>query len=469
MDRGAKFYVMSAGLILGTAVCSVMLGMAFKQDEMLHEQARKRASALADMAMLARDWNTAYGGVFVERTPSVAVSPFTEGRDFTAPDGKAYTLKSHMPMIREISERARISNGFAFRITGLEPLNPVNTPDDWEKAALSGLKPGEREATGVVEAPGGMQFRSVRPLYSDASCRSCHGGSGGSGTLMGGISVTLPYQDLHAAIRRNFIAMLSLSAALLVLFGLTIYFLIWKMLDRLSRQKAELAALNETKDRLLGMAAHDLRTPLAGVVGLAGLLREESKDPLALGFVEGILESSARMLGLINELLDVTKINTGKLDLKPRPTDIKGLLVESVRFNAMLARQKDIAVVAELPDGLGTASVDPDRFKQVLDNLISNAVKYSDPRTTVTVGARLDADGRSIWVQDQGVGIKEEELGRVFDEFFKASSRPTAGESSHGLGLAIVKKIVESHGGTVSVNSAPGKGSRFVVRLPKGL
>ena len=467
MEKESKYYILSAGVIFVTAICSVMLGMAFKQGQMLREQAHRNVTAIADLAVLARDWNAHYGGVFVEKRPGVASSPYLEAWDFKDGEGTTYTKKSYMLMLREISESAKLAKGFSFHITSLVPMNPANGPDDWERSVLSSMDSRSPEKEEVTAGGGTPIFRLMRPLRFNDSCLECHGDRGlKTGDVMGGLSVSMPYGAIQAAMDRNYIAMVSLSVVLLALFVATLYFFVWRLLDRLSRQKADLFALNETKDRFLGMAAHDLRTPLTGIVGLADLLREDAKDPVQRQFLDGIIESSATMLGLINELLDVTKINSGRLDLRLQETDAAELLGKAVRFNAFVAGKKGVAVLDSVPKDIGTARLDPERFRQVMDNLIGNAVKYSEPGTTVTVGAKKGSGRLEIWVADQGLGIQPAELGRIFEPFFKASARPTAGESSHGLGLAIVKRMVELHHGTISVESAVGKGSRFTVSLP---
>lgn len=467
MEKESKYYILSAGLIIVTAICSVMLGMAFKQGQMLQDQAHRNAAAIADLTILARNWNAHYGGVFVEKRPGVVSNPYLAGDDITDVEGKSYTKKSYMPMLREISESAKLAKGFSFRITSLNPMNPANAPDDWERRALSSMDSRSRDREEVTGNDGDQIYRLMRPLRANESCRECHVDLKlKPGDVMGGLSVSMPYGAIHAAVDRNYAAMIVLSAVLLALFIATLYFFVWRLLDRLSKQKADLAALNETKDRFLGMAAHDLRTPLTGISGLAELLREDAKDPVQRRFLDGILESSATMLGLINELLDVTKINSGRLDLRLQEVDVAELLGKAVQFNTFVARKKVISIRDAVPKDIGTARLDPERFRQVIDNLIGNAVKYSKPGTTVTVGAGKDSGRLSIWVEDQGLGIPPQELARIFEPFFKPSTRPTGGEASHGLGLAIVKRMVELHKGTIAVESTVGKGSRFTLSLP---
>ncbi|OGS01393.1 MAG: hypothetical protein A2V88_11855 [Elusimicrobia bacterium RBG_16_66_12] len=346
-------------------------------------------------------------------------------------------------------------------------MNPANAPDAWERSALEGFERGEKERVGVVPAGAGSDYRLMKPVYVEESCLACHAPQGYRvGDIRGGIGVNLPYAAVADALRKNLLGMIALAVLLLILFVLTLYFLIWRLMKDLSRLNQDLAALNETKDRFLGMAAHDLRTPLAGVVGLADILREEPLGPEQRRCVDGILESSERMLSLITDLLDAAKINRGRLDLELQDVDVADLLSKAAEFNAPAARKKGIALEKKIAADAGRMKLDPKRILQVLDNLVGNAVKYSKAGTTVTIGAQRRAGRLSLWVEDQGVGIAGKDLSKLFLEFSKTDSRPTAGESSHGLGLAIVKRLVELHGGSVQVSSEPGKGSRFTIELP---
>lgn len=452
MNNHARNQVLFAGLIFLTVICALMLGMAAKQDRMLRRQVYNHAIALHDVVLTARRWNAAHGGVYVERR---------------GPGGKAFERKGPEAMTREISELARGDEHFSLHIASLKPMNPANAPDAWERAALEGFERGEKERVGVAPAGGGSDYRLMKPLYVEKSCLACHAPQGYRvGDVRGGIGVNLPYAAVADALRKNLIGMIALAALLLILFALTLYFLIWRLMKDLSRLNRDLAALNETKDRFLGIAAHDLRTPLAGVVGLAELLREEPLGPEQRRCVDGILESSERMLGLITDLLDAAKINQGRLDLELQDADVADLLLKAAASHAPAARKKGIALETRIAADAGRMKLDTKRILQVLDNLVSNAIKYSKVGTIVTIGAQRGAGRLSLWVEDQGVGIAGKDLPKLFLEFSKTDSRPTAGESSHGLGLAIVKRLVELHGGSVQVSSEPGKGSRFTVELP---
>ncbi len=236
-----------------------------------------------------------------------------------------------------------------------------------------------------------------------------------------------------------------------------------------SRLYERLLELNEEKNRLLGVAAHDLRNPIGVALGylrlvLAGTVGEVAPDQRRL--LEKVENSCQRMLALVNDLLDVSAIEAGRLNLDLEPVDLGPYLAEVVETGALLASQKGIEMCADLSSDLPTVRLDRRRFEQVLQNLLSNAVKFSHSGTTVTVSARAERDKVRICVRDQGQGIQPEEIGRLFRDFIRGSSRPTAGETSTGLGLAISRRIVEAHGGEISASSQPGRGATFKVILP---
>jgi signal transduction histidine kinase len=240
------------------------------------------------------------------------------------------------------------------------------------------------------------------------------------------------------------------------------------MQRELARKNAELERLNEQKNRLLGMAAHDLRNPLHAILSYSDFLIEDAAGVLGeeqLEFLSIIQSSTEFMAGLVNDLLDVAKIESGKLQLDVEPTDLLALVEGNVALNRPLARNKGIALrlsAEELP----TMTVDPSKIEQVLNNLISNAIKYSPSGTTIEVRLRRD-DGQAVLsVEDQGQGIPEDELDALFRPFETTSVRGTAGEKSTGLGLVITKRIIEGHGGEIEVESEVGKGSTFTVKLP---
>jgi signal transduction histidine kinase len=237
----------------------------------------------------------------------------------------------------------------------------------------------------------------------------------------------------------------------------------------LAKKNFELDRLNRLKTQFLGMAAHDLRNPAGNIFSCSDFLLEEAATLLneeQLEFLSIIRSTSESMLHLINDFLDVSAIESGHLHLERHAADPSQLLEKNVAFNAALAQKKGIQVSLHSGGALPMLSIDEGKIGQVLNNLISNAVKFSQPGTTVAVSAAVEDGGVRIEVRDQGPGIPEGERDKLFEPFGKTSVRSTAGESSTGLGLAIVRKIVEGHGGRIWVESQVGAGSAFLFTLP---
>ena len=234
------------------------------------------------------------------------------------------------------------------------------------------------------------------------------------------------------------------------------------------RKNIELSKLNEEKNHFLGMAAHDLRSPLGVILSYAEFLEAEAQlNEEHREFLATIKKTSHFMLALVEDLLDVSAIESGQLDLRIAPTDLVELVARNATLHRALAAPKHIEIAFTPPETrLPPVHLDPEKFEQVLYNLVSNAVKYSPPGSRVEISVGHGADGASVSVRDQGPGIPAAELPKLFKPFGRTSVRSTSGEKSTGLGLVIVRRIVEGHGGSVGVESEVGRGSVFRVVLP---
>lgn len=239
----------------------------------------------------------------------------------------------------------------------------------------------------------------------------------------------------------------------------------------LAQKNAELQTLNETKNRFLGMAAHDLRSPLGVIMAYAQFLEAEATPVLneeQREFVAAIHRTSEFMLNLVTDLLDVSTIESGRLELQRVSIDVAALVERNVTLNRTLAARKRIAVDF-VPSAVGPvqAELDAGKIQQVLNNLLTNAVNYSHADTRVIVTLEASPESVTVSVRDQGQGIPAEELPKLFRPFGRTRVRGTAGEQSTGLGLAIARRIVEGHGGEIAVESQVGRGSEFRVVLPR--
>jgi len=241
----------------------------------------------------------------------------------------------------------------------------------------------------------------------------------------------------------------------------------------MAKRNVDLERLNEQKNQFLGMAAHDLRNPLSIITAYSEFLIDEAADVLDQEhreFLSIIRNSSQFMLQLVEDLLDIAKIESGKLQLELQPVDLVALIERNVALNRVLAARKQIELDFVYDGNIPHVMLDASKAEQVLNNLINNAIKFSHPHTTVRVRACRQGEGTEdcvvIAVEDEGQGIPPEERERLFQPFVRTSVRGTAGEKSTGLGLAIVKKIVVGHGGEIWVESHVGQGTTFYVSLP---
>ncbi len=236
------------------------------------------------------------------------------------------------------------------------------------------------------------------------------------------------------------------------------------------RQAKEAAErLSEARNEFLSRMSHELRTPLNAILGFGQLLESGSRDEqdtMALGF---ILKAGRHLLALVDEVLDLTRIEGGKLRLAFGPVDFASLARECLQLTARLAQARGVVCEAEeTRDAPATLWTDEQRLRQALLNLLTNAIKYNRPGGRVTLGCRREADGqRRISVRDTGVGIAARDLPRLFTPFERLH-HAHGGTEGTGLGLAITRQVVEALGGTVGVESEPGRGSRFWIELPPG-
>lgn len=244
--------------------------------------------------------------------------------------------------------------------------------------------------------------------------------------------------------------------------------------EELARKNAELLRVNEEKNGFLGMAAHDLRNPLGVIMGYSDFLltmHRETMKKEEIEIIENIRSSSKFMRSLINDLLDISTIESGRLKLDTRSTDIVRVVEANVGLNVVLAAQKQMKLELEIVGLVPRVDVDVRKMEQVLNNLISNAIHYAPQGTSIRVRvSRVDpvagpAEVR-ISVDDEGPGITPEDVAKLFRPFGRARTVSTGGERSTGLGLAIARRIMEGHGGRIWVESEPGRGSTFFAAFP---
>ena len=246
-----------------------------------------------------------------------------------------------------------------------------------------------------------------------------------------------------------------------------------RLFDEIQDKSRQLAMASENKSQFVSSMSHELRTPLNAIIGLTEMMvtnaarfgTEKAAEPL-----QRVHRAGTHLLGLINQVLDLSKIEAGKLELNPQTVELAPLIDEVVGTARQLAQQNKNRLVIEAPDDLGSLTVDPMRLRQILFNLLSNACKFTK-EGEVKLKARRFVDGRD-WIEmavsDSGIGMTRDQQAKLFEEFTQAEATTAQRFGGTGLGLAITRKLARMMGGDVTVMSEPGKGSVFTVRLPGG-
>ena len=239
---------------------------------------------------------------------------------------------------------------------------------------------------------------------------------------------------------------------------------------KLSRANEQLKQLNEEKNKYIGIAAHDLRNPLGNIHSLSGMVLDkrsgEGLTEIQQEMTALIHKISHNSLALLDNLLDVSQIEAGTLRVRKKDEDYIHFVEEIVRLNRLMAEKKGQKIVLQSEITNLSLSFDPTYLRQVLNNLLTNAMKFSYQHTEIVVKISRNDHYVKTEVIDRGMGIREQDKEKIFRPFEKAQNVPTGGERSSGLGLAIVRKIIDAHQGEITFSSTYGQGSNFYFTLP---
>jgi len=445
-------------------------------------QARVAARVAFEKDLTFRRWNTSRGGVYVRVNENNQPNPYLEvpGRDLVTKDGQLLTMINPAYMSRQMYELQKSTAEVQGHITSLNPIRPDNLADPWEHEALLSFQNGIDEVFSHELIDGKPYLRIMRPVRIEKYCLLCHARQGyKENEIRGGISVSVPLathlNEFHALAAKT-----SAGYGLIWAIGLTGIVSVGRRLrhsmkqERQAREAAEAASV--AKSEFLANMSHEIRTPLNGVLGMLQLLKEESTPEEQTSFVDMAYDSGLRLLGLLNDILDFSRIEAGELELQNQPFCTRDLLNSATNVFAAACAEHKLKLIVRADDSLPSMLIgDEARLRQVLFNLLGNSVKFT-PSGSVTLEAWAQPHGGDfekirfyLVISDTGIGIDDEKIGHVFERFTQVDGSFTRRYQGAGLGLAIVKRLMDLMGGSITVVSEPGQGTTFYLQAPLSL
>lgn len=429
----------------------------------LLELCHTRLAATAHQLMDARDWNAGHGGVYVPLSAYGEPNPWLPEKDRTlqTADGRTLVLMNPAYMSRQMAERLT-EPGFRLAIVGQAPLRPGNRADDWERRILAtATRGGQVFFSGEDCLPQG-RLRLLRTLAAQESCLRCHQGHR-EGDMLGGISISMDaaayVRDLERKQRE-----LGLLYGLLALTGVLA---VGGITSNLTLRRLRAEEKSRLKSAFMGRLSHDMRTPLAAMLGMGDLLgrrdcgKEQRQTALAY-----LRRACGALLEMVDDITDHASLEQGEVRLRCRTFDLPACLRACADLYRPAAEGKGLELALHLAPQLPRqVRGDSFRLRQALGNLVSNAVKFTEQgRIEVEAGGERLASGAFLLrldVRDSGPGLEPGEEKTVFESFRRGSA--AGGKPGTGLGLNIVRTIARRMGGDVRVRSCPGQGCTFTL------
>lgn len=497
------------------AVVSFSYGITFYrtssfQEDLVVAQAARQARMLYDQVRLTRQWVADHEGLFLVKKEGVEASPFLEDAELLTADGTWLVRRNPAMVTRELSCYADQEGFGQFGVTSLTPINPANSPDDFERKSLELFNEGLEEMIGMEKVDGQQRLRYIAPLVIEPSCLECHEEQGYAvGDIRGGLSVTIPMTWAYRNISNNnsmllFIAVATICVVSVLLFWLVDFLVvsrlrllaaamdrypndlhheelqrccggtdeISKLTDRFSelckRLEASQLELNHTQEqvfqneklaalgRLVAGVGHEINNPLAGMLNCVKSMREAPDDQ----------EQNSRYLPLLAKGLDRIKhtvrqlLNFGRREaMHPQYANVDNLIRECFELMSYGLKNIDLVLDLQLDQPF---CVDVEAMKQVVMNIGLNAIQAMESGGTLTVSSSLADEVILLRFQDSGVGIDQENMQKIFDPFFTTKE---VGEGT-GLGLSVTFSLVQRMGGRIAVESEKDQGTIFSITLP---
>lgn len=450
-----------------------------------------------------RKWATARGGVYVSPTEATPPNPYLKvsDRDVVTTTGKTLTLMNPAYILRDLQTNFGDNLGSKSHITSLQPLNPNNVADDWETKALHSFEQGNKELLEKKQINNQPYLRLMLPLTVEQGCLTCHAVQGYKlGDIRGGISTSIALASYLSQEQKQNIELI-LSHGLIWIIGLIgqglsygreyrlnakrklaeiklqdyqlhLEELVQARTTELLKAKNAAEAANIAKSTFIATMSHELRTPLNAVLGFSELMsQDEAATKAQKNSLNIINRSGAHLLSMINDVLDISKIEAGHFELDSGDFDLFNLLHDIANMISVRTEAKGLDFDLQIaPNSVQAIHADSGKLRQVLINLLGNAIKFTQHGGVILrvktqplpTPAMIQL---SIEVIDSGAGIPEAEQAQLFKPFVQLVQENSDMKGT-GLGLAISKSLIELMSGHISVNSELGVGSTFKIELP---
>ena len=521
-------FLLSIILIVVPVLGIIFAWTGIQNEKQAREQVMTQARVLARQVILTRQWITDCGGVMVpcESKGAMNTNLFYDDRMETSRG--CYQRFTPAMVTKKLSQYSDGQDLYRFHLASLTPLNPENSPDDFERVALNKFsKEGLTEMTMFDQQGKKKLLHYMVPLSLDQGCLECHQGQEISQNgIRGGLSIFLPIDNMKSSIEKNQLKLALSGAGFIFLTIFTLFILIRRVVIKplkdlekmtseigrgnldarvdirtgdefeklgaefndmalellkgrdfleekiaqatreLSEVNRELKTLDKLKSDFLANMSHELRSPLTVIRGGIDYLNRTVKKEDNRNYLAIIDKNLARLIHLVSDLFDFTKIEAKKIDWSFERENVTVLIEEVIEIISPLSTDKKISINYENPGDI-IVEFDLERIEQVLVNLIENAIKFSDPETKIRIKVKEDPESVTVSIKDKGIGIPEENLGTIFDKFSTVPSGRDGKIEGTGLGLAICKAIVEAHGGRIWAESIKGVSSTFYFTLPK--
>ncbi|WP_096427829.1 ATP-binding protein [Labilibaculum antarcticum] len=433
-----------------------------------------KSRSFFDQILVTRAWSSEHNGIYVPITEKTKPNPYLKDpfKNITSTDGIKLTKINPSYMTRQIAELNKNNYNLQFHITSLNPIRPENKATENEAKALNEFELGAKEKLEFHENDTVHEYMYMAPLVTQKSCLKCHSHQGyQEGDIRGGISISFPAEPYTNGVNKQILSLSIVHFIILILgyAGIILYHINTKKHFSIIKIKnEELNKIISTKDKFFSIIAHDLRSPISTILGYLDLLQTDynsfSKEE-QIDFISNINESAKSSFKLLNNLLLWARSQQNRIMLDVQKHNLKSTITEAIDAYLSSSKLKKISIELLVPEEIFIYS-DSFTLQCVISNLFNNAIKFTPKNGVIFIKAKQENGFAEIQIIDNGVGIPEERINKLFKIEESVSTKGTNDEKGTGLGLLLCKEFIEKNNGSIQIVSKINKGTRVIFRIP---